>query len=295
MVRYEAVEGVATMGVVAVVAALLVGEGGAIDGLGVGNQFVKGGDACRTEGFVGFHKRRVAIATMLGLGALLALTGVVVDGLVIDVCLVHVALEGIVEMRQTESGAEQHAPFVGGDEIGELLGGGKQHAVNHLHDAVLDFLVLEDDARVAVDVVVAGDGVDIDLYEAGVHVGRAHHAVVEVCGEVGNLDDMAEGDGVAVGIGELADVGVALLAQIDVKGIVGRCETGVFTVGSKQLLDTCALQHIGERAERLGTVVEIVGNHLTREGVEILLFYLLHAGRQQQCKDHHADRPKTNR
>ena len=87
---------------------------------------------------------------------------------------------------------------------------------------------------------------------------------------------MTKGNGVTISIGELGDVGIALLAQIDVKGLIRRGETGVFAIGGQQLFDTCTLEYIGERTERLGTVVEVVGNHFPRKRIEILFLYLLH-------------------
>ena len=178
MIGYKTVKGVATMGIVAIEPPTLLREGGTIDGLGIGYQFVKGGDACRTEGFICLDKRRIAKAPVLGLGTLLALSGIVVDGFVIDIGLVHVSLQRVVKMRQPESCAEKAAFLIGLNQVGKLLGGGKQHTVHHLNDAVLHLLVLENDARIAVDVIIAGNGVDIDLDETGIHIGRTHHTIV---------------------------------------------------------------------------------------------------------------------
>ena len=188
---------------------------------------------------------RVAKTAVLGLGALLPLTSIIVDSLVIDVFLIHILLERIVQMGQFEGSAEQRTLFIGIDKVWELLCRGKEHTVYHLHDTILYLLILQNDSGVAVDIVVAGDRVDIDLDEAGIHIGGAHHTIVKVCRQISYLNNMTKSYSIAVSIGKLIDVHISLLTQIDVKGFIRRSKTSVFAVGCQQLFYTSTLKDIG--------------------------------------------------
>jgi hypothetical protein len=123
-----------------------------------------------------------------------------------------------------------------------------------------------------------------------VHVHRRNGSVVQVGGEIGFLDDVREGYGVAIGVGQLSDTAQATSLEIVIERIVRRSQTGEFTIGGKQIINFSTLQYRDEIAELSIVLLQESGNHVTLKGIIIFGCGIIRTTHECRLQDNGAEK-----